>query len=215
MTNVAAASTESTSTARGYAEIEDMALSFSIPVYLNMPENVCTAPEKAYNPNNWLKSLSVSDQNGEKLALTPTFDPEVKSGYSIFVENGTDSVKIGAKTASDKATVSLKSSYSLDIGDNVITIKVKAENGDVRKYKIHILREGDPEVEQNSDNTEETSEELSEETSEWTPEENAGAEDGWNEGTPDNADQSGDESGYGDWYYGEEESGATGNGYDE
>ena len=158
MTNVAAACTESTSTSRGYDHAADMAIEFTIPVYLNMPEETCVAPEKAYNPNNWLKSLKVYDQNGTELPLTPTFDSSVKQSYSIIVDYSVSSVNIDAATVSKLAEITSGSRFDLEVGENLITVKVKAENGKVRKYKIYISREPDPDApaQDDTDNTENT-----------------------------------------------------------
>ncbi|MBP5652907.1 MAG: cadherin-like beta sandwich domain-containing protein, partial [Lachnospiraceae bacterium] len=144
MTNVAAACTESTSTSRGYDNAAEMAIEFTIPVYLNMPEEICIAPEKALNPNNWLKSLKITDQNGNELPLTPTFDSSVKQSYSIIVDHEVSSAIVDAVTVSKLAEITSGSRFDLDVGENLITVKVKAENGKVRKYKIYISREPDP-----------------------------------------------------------------------
>ncbi len=158
MTNVAAACTESTSTSRGYDHAADMAIEFTIPVYLNMPEETCVAPEKAYNPNNWLKSLKICDQNGTELPLTPTFDSSVKQSYSIIVDYGVSSVTVDAATVSKLAEITSGSRFDLDVGENLITVKVKAESGKVRKYKIYISREPDPDAsaEENTENAGDT-----------------------------------------------------------
>lgn len=145
MTNLAAPATEGTSTSRGYSDdAASLALEFLIPVYLNMPETPCAAPEKAYNPNNWLKTLSVSDADGNKLSLTPTFDYTEDQEYSLIVDYSVDTVKFKTSTVSSLATVTSNKKATLDVGSNKITIKVKAENGDVRKYIIRIVREENP-----------------------------------------------------------------------
>ena len=204
MTNVAAACTESTSTSRGYDHAADMAIEFTIPVYLNMPEETCVAPEKAYNPNNWLKSLKICDQNGTELPLTPTFDSSVKQSYSIIVDYGVSSVTVDAATVSKLAEITSGSRFDLDVGENLITVKVKAESGKVRKYKIYISREPDPDApaEENTenagdtetgDNTGETGEENTEtpedpaENGEGSPSQNNGED---TSGTGENGESS-------------------------
>ena len=167
MTNVAAAATESYSTSRGYDDAASMALEFSIPVYLNMPEEKCEAPEKAYNPNNWLKTLSIKDADGNELLLTPTFDYTAKQVYSMIVDHSVSKVYVDASTVSSKASITSKSAFSLDYGDNLVTVKVKAENGDVRKYKIHVFRESDPDaVPGEEDNNADTDNTVNEEEQE-------------------------------------------------
>lgn len=52
-----------------------------------------------------------------------------------------ESASIYVVTNDDKATTEYNSSAELTIGDNVIDIKVIAENGDVKEYKLNIIRE--------------------------------------------------------------------------
>lgn len=145
MTNLAAPATEGTSTSRGYSEdAASLALEFLIPVYLNMPEEAVPAPEKAYNPNNWLKTLKVTDGDGNKFDLTPTFDYTEDQEYSLIVDYSVDTIKFKTSTVSSLAEVTSKSTFHPEEGYNKFTIKVKAENGDVRKYKINIYREENP-----------------------------------------------------------------------
>jgi hypothetical protein len=50
-------------------------------------------------------------------------------------------VQIEAKTVSEKATLSGTGFYALDSSSSkMVTISVTAENGDVRKYDILIIR---------------------------------------------------------------------------
>ncbi|MCR5428391.1 MAG: cadherin-like beta sandwich domain-containing protein, partial [Lachnospiraceae bacterium] len=157
----------------------EMAIEFTIPVYLNMPEEICIAPEKALNPNNWLKSLKITDQNGNELPLTPTFDSSVKQSYSIIVDHEVSSAIVDAVTVSKLAEITSGSRFDLDVGENLITVKVKAENGKVRKYKIYISREPDPNAVP-GDNTGDA-----ENTGDITGTENNGETD--NTGDPENA----------------------------
>ena len=70
MTNVSAAASEAS---RMYTNYKDLGLlsksiTFSIPVFEDMPQSPCALPEAKGCPNNLLKSLSISGQE-----LTPTF----------------------------------------------------------------------------------------------------------------------------------------------
>jgi len=51
-----------------------------------------------------------------------------------------ESVSIYVAANDDKATTEYNSSAELIIGDNIIGIKVTAENGDVKEYKLNIIR---------------------------------------------------------------------------
>ena len=104
-----------------------------------MPEKAVSVPEKAYNPNNWLKSLEMFDINGYNLQLTPTFN--LKSDQVYYLVVNTDMVQIVAETVSTKAKISGAGFHSLEYGSNMITVEVKAENGDIREYVIIIVRQ--------------------------------------------------------------------------
>ncbi len=158
MTNVEAAATEGLSTSRGYIDADKMPLVFLIPVYSSMPDVPCAAPEKAYNPNNWLKTLKVSDANGNEYSLTPTFDYTVKQDYTLIVDNSVDTIKIDAAAVSKLATITSKSKFSLKPGINKVKVKVQAENGDVRTYLIKVMREDDPNIEVPDEDEEEIGE---------------------------------------------------------
>ncbi|ROR26436.1 beta-N-acetylglucosaminidase [Mobilisporobacter senegalensis] len=138
MANVEAARAESAKTYAGYSAMTDIPIVFKIPVYINMPENVCPQPATALNPNNWLKSLSV---DGYK--LTPTFKIEDLEGtlYSLIVPGKIEGVNVSAAAVSTKASVSGTGYVPLSIGNNPVTITVTAENQAVRQYTINIVRD--------------------------------------------------------------------------
>ena len=146
MTNVEAPYSEGVRLFRGYENLYSTPVIFSIPVYLNMPETVCAKPEKAYNPNNWLKTLKVVDDNGDKRPLTPTFDYTEDQQYSLIVEYDTESLTFKTSTVSALANViSQKTVYPVE-GYNVFTVSVMAENGDIRNYVINVYKESAPVV---------------------------------------------------------------------
>ena len=141
MANVEAPYSEGRRVFSAYEDPAALAIVFSIPVYLNMPEQVCGIPEKAYNPNNWLKNLVLYDINGNKLPLTPTFSYTEDKEYSIIVPNTIDYIKVNTSTVSTRAKV-ISDGYTYpSVGSNRFVVSVKAENGDVRDYVINIVRE--------------------------------------------------------------------------
>ena len=73
MANVEAPYSEGKRVFAAYENPQEVPIVFLIPVYLNMPDEPCPVPAKAYNPNNWLKTLKLYDKNGDTLSLTPTF----------------------------------------------------------------------------------------------------------------------------------------------
>ncbi|MCR5608880.1 MAG: cadherin-like beta sandwich domain-containing protein [Lachnospiraceae bacterium] len=138
MSNVQAAWSESVKVAEAYRQIDnydELPIVFSIPVYKNMPQSACSLPADAKNPNNWLKSLSVTDY-----ALSPAFDVNKNQEYSIVVGSDVTSINIAATAVSSYAKVSGTGAVSIAPGNNKIEVSVTAQNGDVRKYVINVIR---------------------------------------------------------------------------
>jgi len=134
MTNVQAAESEAIKMSKAYTA-EDTKLVFYIPVYNNMPESSCAKPISNTNPNNYLASLEIKDQQ-----LTPVFSPETET-YDLTVPKSVKKVKISASTVSASAKVEGTGKIKLERGENVVKIICTAENGAKRTYTIHIVRE--------------------------------------------------------------------------
>jgi len=141
MANVEAPYSESKKTAGAYDDKETLPIVFSIPVFLNMPEEPVAAPKKAYNPNNWLKTLVVSDADGKDLQLTPTFNLKTDQVYYLVVDKDDDVLQIEAEAVSSKTTVLNTGFHGIAYGSNTITITTVAENGDIREYVIIVVRQ--------------------------------------------------------------------------
>ncbi|MBP5184457.1 MAG: SH3 domain-containing protein [Lachnospiraceae bacterium] len=120
----------------------ELPIVFSIPVYENMPEVACAAPAKAYNPNNWLQNLNVTDTAGNHLVLSPTFDMTANQEYAVILDPSCDAVTLGGTTVSAKAKLSGAGTYPLEYGLNRLVLYVTAENGETREYIINVVREG-------------------------------------------------------------------------
>lgn len=135
MQNIQAPMTESSKTYKGYNNLSliNNAFVFKIPVYKNMPTE--TKLPNNGNPNNYLSSLAV---NGDYLFESAT----TKKDFSINLDLNTSSVDISATKVSSKATISGTGSISLSGAQQTVEIKVTAQNGDVRTYKINITRDG-------------------------------------------------------------------------
>ena len=59
----------------------------------------------------------------------------------MIVDSSVSSVAISASAIDSKASVSGTGTVNLQNGNNDITIAVKAENGHVRNYIIHVVRQ--------------------------------------------------------------------------
>ena len=134
MTNIQAAASEGAELAK-ISSLKNTALEFSIPVFKNMPDGPCVQPTLDGSPNNKLSGLGV-----DGFALTPSFNRDTES-YDLIVDPSVSSVTISAAAIDSKASVSGTGTINLQSGNNDITIAVKAENGHVRNYVIHVVRQ--------------------------------------------------------------------------
>ncbi len=105
----------------------DMALSFKIPVFTDMPSKASAQPAKNDKKNNYyFSSVSVS-------GLTPSFNKYTYE-YNLAVKGDT-AVKVKAVSG---ATNTSKSEYALKKGSNTVTLSVKSETGYTMKYIINV-----------------------------------------------------------------------------
>ena len=151
MTHVLAAASEGAKVANAYtSDMKQTALSFKIPVYENMPEST-TLPSGDGNPNNKLKSLTV-----DGCVITPTFNMDTES-YTLIVDGSFANVNINAVTIDSGATVTGAGNVALNVGNNDISIVVKAANGSERTYKLSITRRDNVAVTDTSGTTDSSS----------------------------------------------------------
>ena len=145
MTNIQAPVTEGNQTYNSYddAGILNQSFIFEIPVYNNMP-NVTSLPD-AGDANNNLSSINV-----EGFEISPKFDKDVLT-YEVLVPSNTKSIKISSTAESKNATITGNGTYELVSKDTDITLAVKSQVGDVKKYTITINY-----IEENNTKLEET-----------------------------------------------------------
>lgn len=137
MTNVQAPATECIANYNAYNSnnLLNSSMVFKIPVYKNMPDQAVSKPADSGNPNNWLKSLSVSGY-----ALTPSFTTSMTKDYSLIVSESVSSVTISAATVNSNARVTGTGTVNLAKGTNTIKIVVTAQSGATRTYTLTIVR---------------------------------------------------------------------------
>lgn len=95
-----------------------------------------------------LKSLSVSPGS-----LSPKFSADTTS-YKVSVANSVTKLTVSAKANHSAAKVSVSGNSGLDVGDNTVSIKVTAEDGSAKTYKIVVTRAkktSDPETEKETE----------------------------------------------------------------
>lgn len=143
MTNVMAPAHEAPNIKKSYIELGfiDNNFTFVIPYYRNMPEKACELPEaNSYNPNNWLKTLTV---DGNSI----NFDSAKTDGYTYTVASNVSSVNIAATTINSKAKIiNGVGKIALKDGSNIISVIVKAENGDERTYTINVVKSAQQQI---------------------------------------------------------------------
>lgn len=89
-----------------------------------------TADKKEYSSDNNLSSLEI-----EGYSIVPEFNKDVTE-YKLTVDQNIEKIKINAKSNHAKASVSGAGEVNLSLGENTIEIKVTAENGNEKKYKL-------------------------------------------------------------------------------
>ena len=138
MTNVQGAYSEGIIMSRAYGtNARKGSLEFKIPVYLNMPEELCPKPTGDGNPNYMLKSLAI-----EGYDLTPTFQL-YQQEYSLIVDNEVTKIKILASAFVDSTVITGTGEKSLQVGVNEFTVTSSAQNGGQRTYKLTVIRQAE------------------------------------------------------------------------
>ena len=132
MANLAAAYNEGRKLGQGYAD-KQQAFVFRIPVYSGMPASAVTFTASG-NPNNYLKTLSVTGQT-----LTPAFRGDTTS-YSLLVDSKVSSVTISASPVAAKSSVTGTGTKKLQTGTNTCKVTCKSESGASKTYTLTIVK---------------------------------------------------------------------------
>lgn len=110
-------------------------LVFEIPYYDKMPdETLMMVADKS--DNNLLSKLQVTGYR-----LTPSFDCKT-TDYYVSVKEDTSQLLVQAEAINPKALVEGDGEVELkeSISSSTISIKVKAQTGDVKTYRIHVSK---------------------------------------------------------------------------
>lgn len=75
----------------------------------------------------------------EEGVITPEFDANIKE-YTINVPEDTPDIHINATPANEKATIVIEGGTDLQLGENIVTIKVVAEDGTEGIYTIKVIK---------------------------------------------------------------------------
>ena len=136
MTNIMAPASEARTTYKSYyaTGILDSKFIFYIPIFENMPE-VTSLPTKTGWPNNYLKNISI---NNKSIA---GFDGDTTE-YNYYLDINTSKVKLGAEPVSSRTNITGVGEFAITENTTKI-ITVKAQNGDIKEYKINIILTGE------------------------------------------------------------------------
>lgn len=138
MANIEAPDSEATKTNTAYGTDKGkMPIVFSIPVYTGMPDTPCSVPSGGENPNNYLKTLSVT---GHTFTSKFTLGDDGSKVYKLTVAANVSSIKINATAVASSAKISGKGTKSVPVGTTTYKVKVTSESGSVRNYKIKVTR---------------------------------------------------------------------------
>lgn len=92
-------------------------------------------------------SAVLSDKKEEEVELSPEFNKDIFE-YKCEVYNETTSIKLNA-VAEKNANVEIIGNENLKEGNNVVTVRAKAENGEESVYKINVYRKEKQEINSN------------------------------------------------------------------
>lgn len=127
-----------TGTDTGTSAIETP-FTFIIPVYKNMPETPCERPTGDGNPNPYLASLVVE---GMELSLAFSWKT---TEYKLTVEEDVATLNLIATPLARTTQIQGAGEIKILYGENVYTVKCKAQDGTIVRYRLTIMRKGDGE----------------------------------------------------------------------
>lgn len=114
------------------------------PVVPQQPSNPNPPPVTnntvALNSNNFLKYLQISEEG-----LNPYFTRNV-TDYSLAVGENVTSIDVLAKAEDSNARVEISGNDNIVDGDNIIQIKVTAQNGNEKTYRIIVTKTNNKET---------------------------------------------------------------------
>lgn len=113
----------------------------------NKPNNGNNNNNKPNNGNNTSNNNTTNKKSNNNYISTITlsngkieFSKDILT-YDIIVENDIEEITISATAENDKAVITGIGKHSLNVGNNIIKLSVKAEDGSERTYTINVNRE--------------------------------------------------------------------------
>ena len=143
MSNARAPKSEASKVYQAYKNMSgynEMALTFSIPVYKNMPETPVAEPSDVGCPNPYLSSLKITTASGTAVTLSPGFSADGMQ-YTVKVPKGTGSVTVSATPVSSKAKIAGTGKHTVSGASTRIVLTVTAESGAVTNVIVTVKTE--------------------------------------------------------------------------
>ena len=108
--------------------------------------NSKSTKETKKSNNAFLKTIDIGNNN-----LNTNFDKNLFE-YSVVVPFEVDELNINFETENNKATTDVNGNKDLVVGENIVTILVKAEDGTKKEYKILVTKEAAKDAEHVKEN---------------------------------------------------------------
>ena len=140
MSNAQAPRSEAYKVAQAYRRIgaiDEMPLTFTIPVYRNMPSGVAAEPKNVGSPNPYLSSISLKTDSGTAVSLSSSFQQDVFE-YTVTVPSGTKLLTVSAKAVISGTKILGVGTQTLRGKDDTIVVTAVAENGSRMNYRITV-----------------------------------------------------------------------------
>lgn len=111
----------------------DNEINFVVTAPDNKTKTYTVVVTRGASDNNYIESLVVHEGS-----ISPNFDKETTS-YEVNVRNTLTSVGLDITLEDDSATYEVIGNENLQSGNNIVTVRVTAENGDTRDYIINVV----------------------------------------------------------------------------
>lgn len=105
----------------------------------NKPDNKDKNDDKDDNKNEKSSNKNLSSLKIEGIDMTPSFSKDTTQ-YTAHVDGDVDELKINAKAEDSNAKVAIEGNKGLKEGDNIIKVKVTAEDETTRTYFITVTK---------------------------------------------------------------------------
>lgn len=133
MTNLLAAESEARTMQKTYGNLKESAVTYILPVYLNMPDTPAACPTDNGSPYSVLSGLEIKDMKLDKRFDEYTFE------YSATEETQAQYVEVSASAYAPGAVISGAGVRELVPGENKLEISCTGTDGSVRIYTINVV----------------------------------------------------------------------------